>query len=93
MKLVIKNLTKTYKNGVKAIDNLSLEIRNKRIKRKDAISIIKKDNFKTPKEDIKKFCSFVGMTEDKFFKICENFRNKKIWIKKKNRWVLKVPLK
>ncbi|WP_299016692.1 ABC transporter ATP-binding protein [uncultured Polaribacter sp.] len=26
MKLVIENLTKTYKNGVKAIDNLSLEI-------------------------------------------------------------------
>ena len=26
MKLIIKNLTKTYKNGVKAIDNLSLEI-------------------------------------------------------------------
>ena len=62
-------------------------------KRKDAISIIKRDNFKTPKEDIKKFCSFVGMTEDKFFKICENFRNNKIWIKKKNKWVLKIPLK
>ena len=26
MKLVIQNLTKTYKNGVKAIDNLDLEI-------------------------------------------------------------------
>lgn len=26
MKLVVKNLTKTYKNGVKAIDNLDLEI-------------------------------------------------------------------
>lgn len=26
MKLIIKNLTKTYKNGVKAIDNLSIEI-------------------------------------------------------------------
>ena len=26
MKLVIKNLTKTYKNGIKAIDNLTLEI-------------------------------------------------------------------
>ena len=26
MKLVIENLTKTYKNGVKAIDNLSIEI-------------------------------------------------------------------
>jgi len=26
MKLVINNLTKTYKNGVKAIDNLSIEI-------------------------------------------------------------------
>ena len=28
MKLVIKNLTKTYKNGVKAIDDLSIEIGN-----------------------------------------------------------------
>ena len=26
MKLVINNLTKTYKNGVKAIDDLNLEI-------------------------------------------------------------------
>ncbi len=26
MKLIIQNLTKTYKNGVKAIDNLDLEI-------------------------------------------------------------------
>jgi ABC-type multidrug transport system ATPase subunit len=26
MKLIINNLTKTYKNGVKAIDHLSLEI-------------------------------------------------------------------
>ena len=26
MKLVISNLTKTYKNGVRAIDNLNLEI-------------------------------------------------------------------
>ena len=26
MKLVIKDLTKTYKNGVKAIDNLTIEI-------------------------------------------------------------------
>ena len=26
MKLVIKNLTETYSNGVKAIDNLSIEI-------------------------------------------------------------------
>ena len=26
MKLVIKNLTKTYKNGVKAVDNLNIEI-------------------------------------------------------------------
>ena len=26
MKLIIKDLTKTYKNGVKAIDNLNIEI-------------------------------------------------------------------
>jgi N-acetyl sugar amidotransferase len=90
----IHHYLKIYKFGFSRMyDNLSLEIRNKRIKRKDAISIIKRDNFKTPKEDIKKFCSFVDMTEDKFFKICENFRNKKIWIKKKNKWVLKIPLK
>ena len=42
----------------------------------------------TPKEDIKHFCKFVGITQKNFFDICNKFRNKKIWIKKNNKWYL-----
>tara|TARA_B110001452_G_scaffold215791_1_gene187033 strand:- start:720 stop:1814 length:1095 start_codon:yes stop_codon:yes gene_type:complete len=90
----IHHYLKIYKYGFSRVyDNLSLEIRNKRIKRKDAIKIIQKDNFNAPKQDIKKFCQFIDITEKEFFKICEKFRNKKIWTKKKDKWILNSTLK
>ena len=73
---------KWYKFGfTRLFDNLSLEIRNKRISRHKAIEIIKKDGLETPTNDIKKFCRYVKITEKEFYKIAEKFRNKKIWIK------------
>ena len=73
-------------------DNLSLEIRNKRISRKKSIEIITKDNFKAPKSDISKFCKFIGISENEFKRTCEKFRNKKLWKKYKNKWILKHPI-
>ena len=68
-------------------DNLSLEIRNKRMTRSRAINIIKKHSKKIrPNEDIKKFCKFTGIKLKEFDKITDKFRNKKIWKKNKNKW-------
>ena len=89
----IHHYLKIFKFGFsRDYDNLSLEIRNNRISRKKAVSIIKKSGFKKPKQDIKKFCNLINISEKKFFEICEKFRNKKIW-QKKNKWQLKLPLK
>lgn len=80
----IHHWLKWYKFGFTRIfDNLSLEIRNKRISRKQAIKIIKSDGLNPPLKDIKKFCSYCGISTIKFFQIAEKFRNKNIWKKSK----------
>ncbi len=87
----IHHYLKWYKFGfTRLFDNLSIEIRNKRIKRKDAIKIILSNKAKKPTEDIKKFCKFTNISNKKFESIVEKFRNKKIWFRnKKNKWFIK----
>ena len=82
----IHHWLKWYKFGFTRIfDNLSLEIRNKRISREKAIKIIKSNGLKMPLEDIKKFCKYTNISIQKFFEIAEKFRNKDIWKKNKNK--------
>jgi N-acetyl sugar amidotransferase len=81
---------KWYKFGfTRLFDNLSLEIRNGRIKRAEAVRIIRERGDETPYEDIEKFCTFTGITRESFFEIAEKFRNTDIWIKEKERWTIK----
>lgn len=75
---------KWYKFGfTRTFDNLSLEIRNNRLTRQEAIKLLK-SHHETPIEDIKRFCKFAKITVDLFFKYAEKFRNKNIWTKNKN---------
>jgi len=90
----IHHYLKLYKFGFTRLhDNLSIEIRKKRVTRENAIKILKSIESKKPIEDIKKFCKFTKISINQFFKICEKFRNKKIWIKYKNSWKLINELK
>lgn len=78
----IHHWLKWYKFGfTRTFDNLSIEIRNKRIEREEAIKIISEIGDQTPYKDIEKFCKFVDITKKDFFQISEKFRNKKIWKK------------
>ena len=86
----IHHWLKWYKFGfVRDMDNLSLEIRNKRITRNKAIRYLVKKGIKEPKEDILKFCKFVGISIEEFNNICDKFRDRQIWEKKGNKWFLK----
>lgn len=86
----IHHWLKWYKFGfTRKFDNLSMEIRNNRITRTKALSILKKENYKPPMEAINKFCDYYGLTTKEFFKTCEKFRNKKIWIKKNKVFYIK----
>ena len=71
---------KWYKFGFSRLfDNLSLEIRNGRMSRSQAIDIICDSGDQTPDADIDKFCVFTGMSRNRFFEIAEGFRNRDIW--------------
>ena len=71
---------KWYKFGfTRLFDNLSLEIRNGRMLRPQAIDIVRQSGEQTPHADIGRFCAFAGITPQRFFEIAEGFRNRNIW--------------
>lgn len=83
----IHHYLKWYKFGMtRSFDNLSLEIRNGRITRQEAIDTLRKLGDETPYEDIESFCRFTGIDVKRFFSICEKFRNKEIWKNEKDSW-------
>ena len=87
----IHHYLKWYKFGfTRLFDNLSIEIRNKRLNRSEAIKIIKLNKTIKPISDIKKFCKFVNISVKQFEKIINKFRNQTIWKKnKKGIWYIK----
>jgi len=70
-------------------DNLSVEIRNGRMSRDEALQIIAEQGDQTPHEDIKKLCAFLKISEDHFDEIEERFRNRDIWSHKNGKWMIK----
>jgi N-acetyl sugar amidotransferase len=79
----IHHYLKWYKFGfTRLFDNLSLEIRNGRITREEAVQIVRETGDQTPHEDIAKFCDFVGITKQHFFEVIEKFRNRELWVKR-----------
>ena len=85
----IHHYLKWYKFGfTRLFDNLSLEIRNGRMSREEAISIIGRTGEQEPHEDIEKFCAFAGIDRERFLAIAEGFRNHDAWKRKDGKWTI-----
>ena len=82
---------KWYKFGFTRLwDNLSLEIRNGRMTRDEAILKVKSIKEDLPKSEISMFCKYVNISERNFFRIANSFRNRNIWkINNKGLWYIK----
>lgn len=63
----------------RAFDNLSVDIRNGRISRDEAIARLRTIGDDTPDDDIDKFCVFSGIDRERFFSLAERWRNTDIW--------------
>lgn len=73
---------KWYKFGfTRLFDNLSVEIRNGRMTREQAIDIIRSTGDQTPHDDINAFCAFTGLSRGQFDQTAERFRNPAVWRK------------
>lgn len=71
---------KWYKFGfTRTYDNLSLEIRNGRLTRGEAVEIIRARGDETPHEDIERFTRFAGITRADVLAIAESFRSPQVW--------------
>lgn len=83
----IHHYLKWYKFGMtRTFDNLSIEIRNGRMTRQQAIKILKERGSERPQQDIEKFCTFTGISEEEFNHIIEKFRNTQIWQQQDGIW-------
>lgn len=63
----------------RTFDNLSLEIRNGRVDRGQAIETIRARGPETPHTDIEQFCAFVGISHGEFDELVDRFRNQDVW--------------
>ncbi|MGE5417649.1 MAG: N-acetyl sugar amidotransferase [Acidobacteriota bacterium] len=70
-------------------DNLSLEIRNGRMTRDEAVQIIRERGDQRPNEDIDTLCNFLNISEEHFREIEEKFRNTDVWEKENGVWKVK----
>jgi N-acetyl sugar amidotransferase len=85
----IHHYLKWYKFGfTRLFDNLSLEIRNGRMTREQAIGILKKMGSQLPGEDIERFCAFAGIATGEFYAIIEKFRNPAVWARQGGVWTI-----
>lgn len=81
---------KWYKFGfTRLFDNLSLEIRNKRISRLNAIELLKITGNQKPIKEIEIICDFMEIKVEEFNDICEKFRNREIWQNYNGIWKIK----
>ena len=78
----IHHWMKWYKFGfTRTYDNLSLEIRNSRVTRDDAIEHIRSRGDETPWKDLHLFSKFTGVPTFRLLEIAQTFRNSDIWLR------------
>jgi N-acetyl sugar amidotransferase len=74
--------TRTY-------DNLSLEIRNGRMTRDEAMAILRERGDETPHADIERFCAYTGRSRKWWDATFERFRNHEVWTRRDDgTWVI-----
>lgn len=69
-------------------DNLSLEIRNGRMTREEALATIMRLGDQRPDGDIETACAFMGISPADFESLEEKFRDHTIWARRNGRWVI-----
>ncbi len=87
--LGIHQHAKWYKFGItRSWDTISMEIRNGRVTRDEAIALLRDSGAEIPWHAIELFCNYVGISQAEYFAILEKFRNPEIWSRRDGLWVI-----
>ena len=91
--VIVNQMVKWFKFGFgKASEQLSGMIRAGEITREEALDVARRLDGNCAPRYIKRFCSYIGVSEEEFWEIAESFRNLDVWEKQGNEWQLKVPM-
>ena len=75
----------------RATSHASIDIRNKRLTREEAVNLINKYEGKFPNQYYKEFLKFINITDKQFNEVCDSFINKSIFDKDENgNWIKKT---
>ena len=87
-------MLKYFKFGFgKVTEQASGAIRNGVMTRAEAIEVVRKYDGKCADRYIKKFCDYIEITEEEFWRVADSYRNKEIWEQDRDGdWKLKVEL-
>ena len=77
---------------MKASEQCSGAIRAGRMTREEAIELARRYDGKCANRYIRRFCDFIGISEDRFWDVAERFRGQDVWEHDANGWKLRVPL-
>lgn len=64
----------------RATDHASIDIRNERIERDEAIELVRRYEGKVPRRYLEEYLEFVGMSEEEFYETLDAFTNKAIFV-------------
>lgn len=63
----------------RATDHASIDIRNERIARNEAIELVRRYEGRVPRRYLNEYLAFVGMSEDEFYETLDAFTNKSVF--------------
>ena len=80
----VNQMLKYIKFGFgQCIDNTCYDLRDGIINRKEALELVKKYDGKCAEQYIKKFCNYIEISIDEFWRVANSFR-RPMWTKKEN---------
>lgn len=87
--IAVHHWLKWHKFGfTRTFDNLSLEIRNGRMTRAQAIDAIRARGDETPNRDLERFARWTGLGRAAVERAADGFRDRRIWRRDGERWVI-----
>lgn len=88
---MMSNLDDMHENGIhdylkfvkfgygRATDHASKDIRAGRLTRAEAVELVRRYDAVKPRRDLERWLKYVDMTEDEFDRICDTFRDPRVW--------------
>lgn len=88
--VILNQMVKYFKFGFgKASEQLSVMVRLGVVSRQEALEQSRLLDGKCAPRYIKRFCDYIGITEDEFWTVANSYRNPDIWERREDQWILK----